>query len=79
MIKNLFNRKKKPPIASEWKVSKNNDSDVKLTVSPKGTHVPLILAPQEVIHVGPESTEGSQIDGNSDKGNSNTVMDPMRK
>jgi hypothetical protein len=66
MIKNLFNRKKKPK-----KVSKNNDSDVKLTAPPEGTHVPLIPAPQEVIHVGSESTEGSQIGGNSDKGNSN--------
>jgi hypothetical protein len=35
-----FNRKKKPPIALEWKVGKNNDSDVKLTVPPKEKHVP---------------------------------------
>jgi hypothetical protein len=79
MIKNLFYRKKRPPIALEWKVSKNNDCDVKLTVPPKGTHIPLIPAPQEVIHVGSESTEGSQIGGNSDNGNSNTVTDPIRK
>jgi hypothetical protein len=35
MIKNVSNRKKDLPIALEWKVSKNNDSDVKLLCHPR--------------------------------------------
>jgi hypothetical protein len=78
-IKNLFNRMKKPPIALQWEASKANDSDVKLTALPKGTHVPTMAAPQEVFQVCPESSEGSQKGVNRIKGNLNSVTDPMRK
>jgi hypothetical protein len=75
-IKDLLSRKKKLPIALEWKANEDNNSGVMLSESPMVTHVQPIPALQEDICV---SIEGPQEDVNSDKDYLNPVVEPSTK
>jgi hypothetical protein len=72
MIKNLLTKKKKLPIALQWKASENINSIVKSTELSLGLQDPPTPASQEDTQA---SLNGSQKDLNNDKGNLNSISD----
>jgi hypothetical protein len=76
MIKNLQIRKKKLPIALQWKMSENVNSTDKSTEFSLGIQDPPTPASQEDIQT---SLKGSQKNLNNDKGNLNSISDPRMK
>jgi hypothetical protein len=76
MIKNLLTKKKKLPIALQWKASENINSIVKSTELSLGLQDPPTPASQEDTQT---SLKGSQKDLNNDKGNLNSISDPRMK